>query len=46
MAEYLIQDATLTTIADAVRTKTGGTGSLTLDEIASSLNAIIWRCKA
>jgi hypothetical protein len=40
MAEYLIKDSTLTEIADAVRNKTGKTGSLSPDQMASDLNAI------
>lgn len=38
--EYLIKDTSLTSIANAIRTKTGGTDTLTLDEMASELNAI------
>lgn len=40
MAEYLIQDTTLTAIGDAVRTKTGGTGALSPDGMATALNNI------
>lgn len=40
MAEYLIQDTTLVKIADAIRSKTGQTGLLSPDAMASSLNAI------
>ena len=43
MAEYLIQDTTLTEIANAVKAKTGGTGSLSPSEMASGLNAIAER---
>lgn len=40
MAEYLIQEETLTDIADAIRTKTGSTDTLTPEEMASTLNNI------
>ena len=40
MAEYLIQDTTLTEIADAIRGKTGGTDGLTLDEMATAISGI------
>lgn len=40
MAEYLIQDTTLTNMADAVRTKTGSTGALSPDGMATALNNI------
>lgn len=37
MAEYLIQDTTLTGIADAVRAKTGKTGSILVSDMASEI---------
>ena len=40
MAEYLIQDTTLTAIADAVRTKTETTGSILVSDMASKINSI------
>ena len=40
MAEYLIQDTTLTAIADAVRSKTGSTASLSPSEIATEIGNI------
>lgn len=40
MSEYLIQDATLTNIADAIRTKTGGTATLTPSQMASAILSI------
>lgn len=38
MAEYLIQDSTLTNIAEPIRTLMGLTDNLTTDEMASNLN--------
>lgn len=43
MAKYLIQDTTLTEIANAVRAKTGGAESISPNEMASGLNAIAER---
>lgn len=40
MAEYLIQDATLTGIADAIREKTGSAESMTPAQMASAIAAI------
>lgn len=40
MAEYLIQSETLTSIADAIRTKTGGTGTLSPSQMASEIEGI------
>lgn len=37
MAEYLVQDTSLTTIADAIRTHTGDTDALTLDAMAEAI---------
>ena len=40
MAEYLIQDTTLTSIADAIREKTGTTGVIKPTEMASKIRSI------
>ena len=40
MAEYLIQDTTLTGIANAIRSKTGKTADMTAAEMASEINGI------
>ena len=40
MSEYLIQDSTLTDIADAIRAKDGTTASMTASEMASKIGAI------
>jgi hypothetical protein len=40
MAEYLIQDSTLTAIADAVRSKTGDTGLIPVGEMAAKIGAL------
>ena len=40
MAKYTIEDATLTAIADAIRAKTGGTETLTPQEMVSSIKEI------
>lgn len=40
MAEYIIQDSTLTAIADAIREKTGGTAVLTPAEMATMITGI------
>lgn len=40
MAEYLIQDTTLTGIGDAVRTKTGGTALIPVSELANTILSI------
>lgn len=40
MAEYLIQDTTLTAIADAIRTKTGGTEAIDPADMANTIEAI------
>ena len=37
MAEYLIQDTTLTSIADAIRTKGGKTGSIAVSNMATEI---------
>jgi hypothetical protein len=40
MAEYLIQDTTLTGIADAIRGKTGETGTIPVPDMASKIDGI------
>lgn len=40
MAEYLIQDTTLTGIADAIRGKTGGTGPVAVSDMAAQIGGI------
>lgn len=40
MAEYLIKDTTLTSIADAIREKTGKNDLLTLDQMATEIASI------
>jgi len=40
MAEYLIQDSTLTDIADAIRAKTGGSSAMTPAEMVTEIAAI------
>lgn len=40
MAEYLIQDATLTGIADAIRAKTGGSAAMTPAQMATEIGSI------
>lgn len=40
MSEYLIQDTTLTAIADAIREKTGGTDQMTPDQMATEISNI------
>lgn len=40
MAEYLIQDTTLTGIADAIREKTGGSGTIAVNDMASTIRSI------
>lgn len=40
MAEYLIQDTTLTGIADAIRGKTGETGTIPVPDMASKIDSI------
>ena len=40
MSEYLIQDTTLTAIADAIREKTGGTDQMTPEQMALEISAI------
>lgn len=37
MAEYMIQDTTLAGIANAIRSKTGGTGALTPEAMAAAI---------
>lgn len=39
MTQYLIQEDSLTTLADAVRTSTGTTDTMTIDEMADAINA-------
>lgn len=41
MAEYLIQDTTLTGIAEAIRGKTGDTGAIAVNDMASKINSIV-----
>lgn len=38
MADYLIQDTTLTEIADAIRSKTGSTDAIAIKDMASKIN--------
>lgn len=40
MSEYLIQDSTLTDIADAIRAKTGGSSAMTPDEMVTAIGSI------
>ena len=40
MAKYFIQDTTLTNIANAIRSKTGKTASLTLDDMVSEIETL------
>lgn len=40
MSEYIIQDSTLTNIADAIRTKDGSTGTIAVSEMASKISNI------
>lgn len=40
MAEYLIQDTSLTAIADSIREKTGGTEALTPEQMATEIQSI------
>ena len=40
MAEYLVKDTSLTALADAIRSKTGLTGTLTLDGMIDAANSI------
>lgn len=40
MSEYLIQDTTLQGIANAIRSKTGETNSITVNNMASKINSI------
>lgn len=40
MAEYLIQDTTLTGIADAIRSKTGSTDAIKVSDMASKIEGI------
>ena len=40
MARYFVQDTSLTAIADAIRSKTGGTAALTLDGMAEAVAGI------
>ena len=40
MSEYLIQDTTLTGIADAIRGKTGGTGPVAVSDMAAQIEGI------
>lgn len=40
MAEYLIQDSSLTGIADAIRAKTGGAEALTIEQMISAIASI------
>ena len=40
MAEYLIQDTTLTGIADAIREKTGGTDPVAVSDMAAQIEGI------
>lgn len=41
MAEYLIKDSTLTEIADAIRTKTGSTDTITANNMANKILTIV-----
>ena len=40
MAEYLIQDTTLTAIADAIRSKTGGTEAILPENMAAAITGL------
>lgn len=40
MAEYLVQNESLTAIADAIRAKTGGTEKITLDQMPEAITGI------
>ena len=40
MAEYIIQDSTLTGIADAIRAKTGGSAAMTPAQMATEIGSI------
>ena len=40
MAEYLIKDSSLTGIADAIRSKTGGAEALTIEQMISAIASI------
>lgn len=40
MADYLIQDSTLTDIADAIRAKTGGSSAMTPAEMVTAIGSI------
>ena len=40
MAEYLIQDTTLTAIGDAIRTKTGKTEAITPENMPTEIDGI------
>lgn len=40
MSEYLIQDTTLTDIADAIRSKTGGSALINPEDMASEIESI------
>lgn len=40
MANYIIQDTTLTNIADAIRSKTGTTATLTPAQMAAAINSL------
>ena len=40
MSEYIVQDTTLTNIADAIRSKTGGTNSITVNNMANEIDNI------
>ena len=40
MAEYLIQDTTLTAIADAIRSKTGATDTIPVTDMANQITSI------
>ena len=41
MAKYFIKGETLTNIADAIRSKTGETAGITVNEMAESINSIV-----
>lgn len=40
MADYLVQGASLTAVADAIRAKTGGTEKITLDQMPEAITGI------
>ena len=42
MAEYLIQDTTLTSIANAIREKTGSTGTIKPVEFSEQIRKILY----